>query len=58
MPEDEQNLGQIAYNAYADAVEWKSVRGDKLPPFSEQSARLQDAWCAAGEAVADYLEKS
>jgi hypothetical protein len=54
----DQSLGEIAYAAYCEAVGYKSIKGDTLPDWSDQSARLQDAWEAAGEAVANYLEKS
>ena len=30
-------LGEIAYNAYCEARAWKSVRGERLPHFKEQS---------------------
>jgi hypothetical protein len=53
-----EQLGQVAYQAYCDAVGWKAINGDKLPPFAQQSARIQDAWIAAAEAVAQYLEKT
>lgn len=52
----ECSLGEIAYNAYGEAVGWTSVIGDPLPPWEIQSANLQDAWIAAGNAVKTYLE--
>lgn len=54
----DQSLGEIAYNAYCEAVGYKSVRGETLPIWEDQSERLQEAWERAGEAVAEYLEKS
>jgi hypothetical protein len=54
----DQSLGELAYNAYAESVGYKSVRGDTLPIWEDQSERLQEAWESAGEAVAEYLEKS
>jgi hypothetical protein len=54
----DQSLGEIAYAAYCEAVGYKSVKGDTLPIWEDQSERLQEAWERAGEAVADYLEKS
>ena len=54
----DQSLGEIAYNAYCEAVGYKSVRGDTLPIWEDQSERLQEAWERAGEAVAEFLEKS
>jgi hypothetical protein len=49
-------LGEIAYNAWAEALGWKLSDGERMQPFEYQSARLQDAWQAAGEAVQEYLE--
>jgi hypothetical protein len=54
----DQSLGEVAYEAYAQAVGYKSVKGDMLPLWADQEERLQEAWDAAAEAVADYLEKS
>jgi precorrin-2 methylase len=54
---EEENLGRICYEAYADAVEWKSVRGDPLPAYNDLIERVQDAWQDAAEAVAEHLEK-
>jgi hypothetical protein len=54
----DQSLGELAYNAYCEAVGYKSVKGDTLPAWEDQSERLQEAWDAAAEAVAEYLEKS
>jgi hypothetical protein len=54
----DQSLGEIAYSAYCEAVGYQSVKGDTLPIWEDQSEQLQAAWECAGEAVADYLEKS
>jgi hypothetical protein len=54
----DQSLGEIAYAAYCEAVGYQSVKGDTLPIWEDQSEQLQAAWERAGEAVADYLEKS
>lgn len=51
MPEIVEVAEQI-YNAYCDAVGWKSVRGDPLPQFVDQSDRLKAAWRAAANAAA------
>jgi hypothetical protein len=47
------DLGQTAYEAYAASVDWRSVKGDRLPKWAEQSKRIQAAWWAAAEAVAE-----
>jgi hypothetical protein len=44
--------GEIAYNAYCEARGWKSVRGEPLPKFKEQTPDLQAAWEKAAHAVA------
>jgi len=50
-------LGQIAYEAYCKARNWKSVRGEALPQFAAQSAELRQAWEAAGDCVAaEFIE--
>lgn len=48
-----ERLGEIAYNAYCAAREWKSVRGEPLPHWKEQDPTLRAAWVAAAEAVAN-----
>ncbi len=45
-------LGEIAYNAYCKSRDWKSVRGETLPQFNQQSPELKAAWDEAGKAVA------
>ncbi len=47
------NYGAVAYNAYCDSVNWKSIRGDNLPKYSEQSDVLKLAWERAGIAVVE-----
>ena len=51
-------IGEIAYNAYSEALGFKTENDEELQPFKHQSARDQDAWEAAAEAVAEYLEKN
>jgi hypothetical protein len=56
LHEPEENpvpeLGKIAYEAYCQAVGWVSVKGDLLPQWAEQDARIALAWDAAAQAVA------
>jgi hypothetical protein len=47
----DQQLGEIAYNAYCESRGWKSVRGEHLPHWKEQSQELRDAWARAADAV-------
>ncbi len=51
-------LGEIAYNGFAEFVGWKTEEGDALAPYTHQPATIQDAWDAAAEAVAEYLERT
>lgn len=49
---------KIAYDAYCKARDWKSVRGEPLPHFEQQSPELQKAWFDAAAAVIDELLKA
>jgi hypothetical protein len=47
-------LGRIAYEAYSEAVDGKSVRGEALPSWDEQAEKnphVAAAWCAAAQAA-------
>ena len=46
-----ERLGEIAYNKYCECRDWKSVRGEPLPHFKQQSPELQEAWIKAAQAV-------
>ena len=46
-----KSKGQIAYEAYCDAVKWVSVRGEVLPDWECQALKIQLAWEAAAQAV-------
>jgi len=48
-----KSLGQIAYEAYCVTTGYKSlVSGAKLPDFTKLKNDIQQAWEAAGHAVA------
>lgn len=49
------DYGKIAYEAYCKAREWKSVRGEPLPHFEQQSLELRNAWEAAAKAVSEEI---
>jgi hypothetical protein len=49
--------GQIAYEAYWMSCHGISLRGEALPPWSEQHPDLQAHWNSAAQAVADYLDR-
>lgn len=50
-----EQLGEIAYKAYCQEREWRSVRGEPLPHWNEQDQHLRDAWAKAADAVAFTL---
>lgn len=50
-------LGKIAYDAYiAQSGGVSLISGDKLPEFGLLKQTIQDAWAAAGLAVAAHTE--
>lgn len=49
------DLGQVAYEAYGDSRDWKTVAGSEMPVWSDQSEALQEAWRAAADAVAQEV---
>lgn len=49
--------GELAYEAYGEAVSWTTVGGTRMPSWDEQRADLRDAWGAAGKAVRDRAEE-
>lgn len=49
-----ETLAQIGYNAYGDAVNWKSHTGKGMPTWEELavSGKAQrDAWITAADAI-------
>ena len=46
------SLGEEAYNAYFEDCGGKSIRGEDLPAWADQSAAIQAHWEAAAAAVA------
>ncbi|MEU9306942.1 hypothetical protein [Streptomyces sp. NPDC048256] len=53
---DTDRLAQDAYEAYARAVENKSVKGDDLSPWADLTRPVQNAWKLAAEAVRHRVE--
>lgn len=49
------SFGRIAYDAYCAARNWKSIRGEPLPHFDQQTPELREAWERAGQAVAQSV---
>lgn len=50
MP-DNHDYGQVAYEAYVVSVGGRSVKGDRLPAWADQTKRIQGAWITAAQAV-------
>lgn len=49
---EQKSLGQIAYEAYCDTTEWKSlISGAALPPWEGVKSEIKKAWENAGIAV-------
>ena len=49
-------LGKIAYEAYCESTNWKSlVSGAQLPPYDHLKKEIQMAWSIAGNAVEDTV---
>lgn len=52
-------LGQIAYEAYCNHTDWKSlVSGAQLPEWDKLDPKIQDAWNVAATVVVDTHVKS
>jgi hypothetical protein len=49
-------LGKLAYDAYCESVERKSISDQALPSdFNALPERIRKAWTAAAQAVADKI---
>lgn len=49
---NEKTLGQVAYEAYAQSANWKSlIHGDPLPQWQELAPPVRNGWDAAAIAV-------
>ena len=55
-PRHRQTVGEIDYNAYCDARNWKAVDGSQIPSFKEQDKDIAAAWELAGNAVRVAVE--
>lgn len=47
--EPKVTLGQIAYTAYGDTVDWKNFQGNPMPSWEQLPDIIQRAWEAAAE---------
>jgi hypothetical protein len=50
--------GQIAYDAYFEHCEGKSIRGEDLPAWNDQASEIRDHWEAAAWAVGQAVYDS
>jgi len=44
-------LGQVAYEAYADAVDWTAFNGERIQTWDNQDPARRAAWAASAERV-------
>jgi hypothetical protein len=58
MPDDDITSGEIAYNAYCEARDWKSDRSEFLPAFGGLTDEQRQAWEAAAKAVIERYEET
>lgn len=47
-------LGRVAFNAYGDAVHWKTYNGQDMRQWDQVPQPLRDAWIAAATAARDF----
>jgi hypothetical protein len=51
-------IGEAAYNAYCDSVNWKSFRGEQLQPFEKLPENIRLAWQATSHrAVQEWIDR-
>lgn len=50
------DLGQVAYEGYLVSCEGKSIRGEQLPSWAAQEAKIREHWRASADAVKMFLE--
>jgi hypothetical protein len=51
-----ESRGRIAYTAYCRKVDFKSIHGEPLPTFDEQSETIREAWIQAANVVWDLAK--
>jgi len=52
------DLGQAAYEAYADQVDWTTYDGQRIHPWDEQAEDRRAGWSAAAAAVVSSVKVS
>lgn len=56
MTTETTDIGKLAYNAYCEARGWKSVAGQPLPTWEDQSEDLRIAWREGACAVSHEIK--
>lgn len=51
IDETKKSDGQITYEAYCEAVHWKSFNGKALPEWPDVKPEIQKAWIISAEAL-------
>lgn len=52
-----KSYGQIAYEAYCEHTQWKSlISGAQLPEWERLDKRIQATWCVAANAVVEEYQ--
>jgi hypothetical protein len=51
-------LGQVAYEAYANSVNWTAYNGERIQDWADQDPARCAAWSAAAESVASHVKAS
>lgn len=53
----DKTLGQVAYEAFGDSRNWKSITGYPLQSFEDLDIVRKDEWEYIGKTVADYVKQ-
>jgi hypothetical protein len=56
MATPKPSLGQVGYEAYADAQQWKNYQGLPIPAWEQVRSDIKAAWEVGAEAVIDAWE--
>ncbi len=48
-------LGEVAYNAYANSRSWRTFNGDTMPTWDSQQKNIREGWQQSAEAVVSYV---
>jgi len=51
MTTEQTDMGRVAYEAYYQACDGRSVHGEQLPSWTGQAPAIRENWRAAADAV-------